>query len=60
MHLFVGTWNMAAAAPPDAIDAWIPKLGGHDIYAIGVQVTYARPYYSLSAPRYRSWCYYRG
>ena len=48
MSLFVGTWNMGEASPPDSIETWLSCQGsgislqgykdhGHDLYLIGVQ-----------------------
>ena len=48
ISLFVGTWNMGEASPPDSIESWLSCRGsgislqgykdhGHDLYLIGVQ-----------------------
>lgn len=48
ISVFVGTWNMGDASPPNNIDSWLRSLGlgktlppalaqPHDIYAIGTQ-----------------------
>lgn len=34
LSIFVGSWNVGNAAPPDDLSPWIP-LSGYDVYAIG-------------------------
>ena len=36
LDIFIGTWNMGEAAPPENIETWIPK-DKHDIYVISTQ-----------------------
>jgi len=35
LSIFVGSWNMGNAPPPDSLGAWITP--GHMLYAIGTQ-----------------------
>jgi len=37
--LFIGTWNVGDAVPPESLQPWIPR-GEYDIYVIGVQECY--------------------
>lgn len=36
MEIFIGTWNVGEAAPPDNLEDWIPK-DRYDVYVIGTQ-----------------------
>eukprot|EP01104_Vermistella_antarctica_P017273 TRINITY_DN6095_c0_g1_i1.p1 TRINITY_DN6095_c0_g1~~TRINITY_DN6095_c0_g1_i1.p1 ORF type:complete len:1127 (+),score=247.22 TRINITY_DN6095_c0_g1_i1:338-3718(+) len=39
LSIFVGTWNLGNAAPPETLSSWLlhKVSGGSDIYAIGLQ-----------------------
>lgn len=36
VSVWVGTWNVGNAPPPDDLSSWIP-IGPHDVYAVAVQ-----------------------
>jgi phosphatidylinositol-3,4,5-trisphosphate 5-phosphatase 1 len=37
VSIWVGTWNMGNAPPPEGTQSWLPERGKHDLIAIGVQ-----------------------
>ena len=40
IKVMVGTFNLGGYQPPPLLDEWLPLDAQHDIYAIGVQVTF--------------------
>lgn len=48
--MFVGTWNVGNAPPPQDLSAWIP-VGPHDVYVIGVQECKYSPRYDFNTCR---------